>query len=286
MFPVRWFVIGCLLFYSHSIQAQPSPDTAPTTLNDAIPFQLASGFLILVEGRIGPLTPLKFILDTGATHTVVDRRIADKLSLPRQKGKVLNFDRYVKVEWTNLPELQLGPLHVRDVHAMVSDLKQFSEFAEGVDAIIGLDLLRTSQSLRIDYGTSLVAFKTLVGDVPVNFGNVFALIVRLPVQGQVVHLIVDTGLQGMLLYADRLRRYVPQLKLTDRITQAHEGRLTGEKAKLAGIRFGSEELQASVLLIPKAPETLPADIAGYLGTSTLHAHIIELDFASNTLRWQ
>jgi predicted aspartyl protease len=284
--PVRWFVLGYLVLHSPAIQAQPGPNTAPTTLNHAIPFQLRSGFLILVEGRIGALTPLKFILDTGATHTVVDRRIADKLSLPRQQGKVLNFDRYAKVQWTNLPELQLGPLHARDVQVMVSDLKQFSEFAEGVDAIIGLDLLRTSQSLRIDYGKSLVAFKASDAYVPVNSENVTALIVRLQVQGQPVRLIVDTGLQGMLLYTDRLRNHVPQLKLTDKITEAHEGRLVGENAKLAGIRFGTDELQASVMLIPGAPVSLPAEIDGYLGTNLLHAQMIELDFASNRLRWQ
>jgi predicted aspartyl protease len=285
-FPARWLVLACLVLHSQAIQAQASPNTATTTLNDAIPFQLGSGFLILMKGRIGPLTPLKFILDTGAMHTVVDGRIADKLSLPRQKGKVLNFDRYAKVEWTNLPELQLGPLYARDVHVMVSDLKQFSEFAEGVDAIIGLDLLRTSQSLRIDYGKSLVTFKTSVAYVPVNSENITALIVRLPVQGQAVRLIVDTGLQGMLLYADRLRSHVPQLKVTNKVTQAHEGRLSGENAKLAGIRFGTNDLQASVFLIPGAPESLPADIDGYLGTSIPHTQIIELDFASNTIRWQ
>jgi predicted aspartyl protease len=284
--PVRWLVLGCIVLHSQAIQAQGSPNTAPTTANDSIPFQLGGGFLILVEGRIGPLTALKFILDTGATHTVVDEKIADKLLLPRQKGKVLNFDRYVKVEWTNLPELQIGPLHARDVHVMVSGLKQFSEFAEGVDAIIGLDLLRTSQSLRIDYAKSLVAFKASDAYVPVNSENATALIVRLPVQGQPVRLIVDTGLEGMLLYTDRLRNHVPQLKLTDKITEAHEGRLVGENAKLAGIRFGRDDMQASVMLIPGAPVSLPAEIDGYLGTNLLHAQMIELDFASNRLRWQ
>ena len=155
-----------------------------------------------------------------------------------------------------------------------------------MDAIIGLDLLRTSQSLWIDYGKSLVAFQRSDAYVPMNFENAIVLTARLPVQGQAVRLIVDTGLDGMLLYADRLRNHVPQLTLTDKITGAHEGRLEGETAKLAGIRLGTDDLQAVVMLVPRAPVSLSAEIDGYLGTNLLHAQTIELDFASNRLRWQ
>ena len=41
-----------------------------------------------------------------------------------------------------------------------------------------------------------------------------------------------------------------------------------------------------MLLLQGAPSSLPADIDGYLGMNDLHAERIELDFASNTLRWQ
>jgi hypothetical protein len=145
------FAFGLLLIHANGAHSRQIRVAVSTPSNDAIPFQLANGFLIVIEGQIGPLTPLKFILDTGATHTMVDARIADKLSLPRHKGKVLNFDKGIKVDWTNLPELHLGPLAAHNFPVMVGDLKRISEFAEGVDAILGLDLLRTAQSIRIDY---------------------------------------------------------------------------------------------------------------------------------------
>jgi hypothetical protein len=44
-------------------------------------------------------------------------------------------------------------------YRMIGDLKQFSEFGDGVDAVIGTDLLRMSQSMRIDFGSKLVTFK-------------------------------------------------------------------------------------------------------------------------------
>jgi hypothetical protein len=45
-------------------------------------------------------------------------------------------------------------------------------------------------------------------------------------------------------------------------------------------------LQSSVFLLPVAPASLPDDIDGYIGTNALHAQMVELNFASQKLRWQ
>lgn len=273
------------LLSAQRAQAQQSFNTTPT-LNDAIPFQLESGFLILVEGRIGPLARLRFILDTGATDTWIDRKIVQKLSLPRHRAQIFNFNHHVKVERTSLPELQLGPLLVRNSCVIVGELKQFSEFAAAVDGIVGMDLLSTTQSLRIDYSRRLVTLKTASGREIVSHHSMNALTVQLPVQGQPMRLIIDTGVQGLLLYKDRLHKHLPELKLTDWATGV-QGRLWGESAMLSGIRLGGNEVQASVFLIPGEPDSIPADIDGYVGTSALKAKIVELDFATNRLRsWQ
>ena len=253
---------------------------------DAIPFQLDGGFLILVDGRIGSLAPLKFVLDTGTTHTVISRKIADRLIVPRHQGqgRVLNFDREVKLEWTRLPELQLGPVVARDIRVLVGDLRQLSELAERVDAIIGLDVLRSSQSMTIDYLRNLVTFKFL-DCRHVDSRSPVALTVVVPTQGQPVRLIVDTGLKGSLLYQDRIRNRLPQLKLNANL-EVFAGQLKGRAATLSGIELGTDMQQSSLLLLERAPNSLPSDIDGYLGMSALHARVIELDFASNTLRWR
>jgi predicted aspartyl protease len=253
---------------------------------DAIPFHLDGGFLILVDGSIGPLAPLRFVLDTGATHTVIDRKIARRLCLPHQerKGTVVNFDREVELEWTSLPELRVGPLELRDLPVLVGDLKQFSELAQGVDAIVGLDLLRSSESIKIDYPGRRVTFRLSAGR-PADSRLPLALTVALPTQGQRVRLIVDTGLEGLLLFEDRIERHLPQLKLGEH-SAAAAGRLKGQAATLSGIELGPNLERTTVLLLRGAPRSLPSDIDGYLGLHTLHAQIIELDFRSNTLRWQ
>src|SRR5208282_166553 len=69
-----------------------------------IPFDLLDGFLIAVEGRIGPLEHLKFILDTGVTRTVLDRKVADRLHLACLPREVLNYNRAVTVEWATISD--------------------------------------------------------------------------------------------------------------------------------------------------------------------------------------
>lgn len=281
---LRWLVIGFLC--AQGTQAQQSPNITAATLNDALPFQLKSSFLISVEGRIGPLAGLRFILDTGATGTLIDKKIAEKLSLPRQGAKIFNIDRHVSVERVTIPELQLGPLFVRNRHVIVGDLKELSEFAVDVDGIVGMDLLAAIQSLRIDYSRGLITFKTSGARGTVSQHAMNALIVSLPVQGHPMRLIIDTGVQGLLLYKDRLPKHLPQLKLTD-WTPAVQGRLRGESGLLSGIRLGGDEMQASVFLIPGDPDSIPADIDGFMGINVLNAKVIELNFATNRLRsWQ
>ncbi len=283
-YAIRWFVLGLLLLQAHALQAQQSDVPVQPTVNETIPFQLGNGFLLFVEGRIGNLAPLKFILDTGATQTILDARIADKLTLRRQKGKVLNYDRSANIEWAVLPELQIGPLDARNVRLMVGDLKEFTDYATGVDAIIGLDVLRMLQSMRIDYDTMTISLKSLkpTGNLSTSPQPSQAFTVALPVQDHIVYLMVDTALQGILLYQNRVR----QLKFTDRVAQVHIGRFLGEQAKLSRVRIGLQESQMRVLILPEAPDALSTDVDGYMGIDALNARLVELDFAANTLRWQ
>jgi predicted aspartyl protease len=275
-----------LLFLPHhEIRARQVP-AALSTDDATIPFQVRSGFLITVKGRIGPLSSLKFVLDTGTSHTVIDSRIADKLLLPRQKAHVLTFNQNTKLESITLPELQLGPLRAHNLHVMVGDLKQISGLAFGTDAIVGLDVLRTSQILSINYATGLVTFRTSapVGLAKHSDFNVFT--VHLPMQGYPACLILDTGLQGLVLYSDRLREHALHLHLTGEFSETRAGWLIGRTATLPGVRLGPDERPVSVLLVHGAPAALPADIDGYVGTDVLHARWLEFNFASNTLRWQ
>src|SRR5262245_10849156 len=137
-------------------EVSQSSELRMESADDSIPFQLRGGFLIVVDVKVGPLSGLKFILDTGTTHSVLDTRTADKLSLLRQSATVLNFNRQLKIGWSNVPEFQIGSLHVHNLRMMVTSLRESSEFADAIDGVVGLDVLRLYKSIRINFEDQLL----------------------------------------------------------------------------------------------------------------------------------
>jgi len=106
----------------------------------ALPFDMVSNFEVVVQGQIGELDGLKFILDTGSSHSVIDRRVADRIGLHRRPGKVFNFDRDLAIEWADVPMFGSADAHRERPHEG-RQTRRDSEFADNVDGIIGLDVL-------------------------------------------------------------------------------------------------------------------------------------------------
>jgi hypothetical protein len=69
-------------------------EAGPTKAQTGVPFDLVSDFLVVVKGGIGNLDDLKFIVDTGATWSVIDRKVAERLLLNRRPGRIMNFNRF------------------------------------------------------------------------------------------------------------------------------------------------------------------------------------------------
>jgi predicted aspartyl protease len=279
---------GIFLFQVRLAWAQEFLGVSNPARSSAIPFRLAGGALIEVEGGIGQLEGLKFIIDTGTTRSVVDRKIVDRLALTLHPQRALSVAGFVSVEWAELPDVHFGPILMRNVSTMVSELAKFSELTGNADAIIGLDLLNASSRLGIFYDSKIVVLKprdsnsqrTLERERP------RCLTVEALVQGHAVRLIVDTGMNGILIYEDRIRKQIPNLRLTDERTDAHLGQLQGKRTKLSGFRLGERESKVEVFLMNGPREDLLPGIIGYLGTDALKARRIELDFEGEKLRWQ
>jgi len=268
--------------FTSALDAQ---DSGVSAVRPTISFQLFSDFLVVVNGQVGDLDGLKFILDTGATYTLIDRKVADRLKLRRRPGRVTNFDRDVPVDWAEIPNLRVGPIQTGAIPVMVAKLGEYSKFAENVDGIIGLDLLGRSKKLFIDYEKQTVSWE-LASDGTGGRSSPTYFVIPFVVQGFPMHLIVDTGFQGILLYKDRLRKGLPALRTEGEAIEAGMGRLQTTQVKLPGVRLVGPETVATVFLTD-GPDTgdLPG-VDGYLGIASLKAKRVEFDFAARLLRWQ
>ena len=76
-----------------------------------LPFKLHRGFAIVVRGSIGNARNLNFLLDTGASPSVVDRRVAQKLHLQVSSGQLSTFTQKVAVDQSVAADIHLGPFH-------------------------------------------------------------------------------------------------------------------------------------------------------------------------------
>jgi predicted aspartyl protease len=286
----RWLLslAGLSLFFPSPAQADDPPRPSENPSGSVLPFRLASGYLIQVEGRIGDQTHLKFILDTGTTISMVDQRIAEKLKLDSRTAKSFNFDRNLKWETATVPEVQFGPVRAANVAVLVGDLARYSEFARKADAIIGMDLLNLS-NLTVDFGAGNLIFDLVAPQTYLAGGDPMTkcLVVELQVQDRPVHLLVDTGLQGILLYEGRLRNTVPGLRTAGSIKNATMGaRMQVKQATLPDVVFGKRNREVPVLFLPSpAADTLPG-IDGIVGIAALQARRVHFDFYGKTLSWE
>ena len=275
-----WLLLAAAL----SCQAS-APDCDRPGPDAEMSFDLVSNFEIVVQGQLGELNGLRFILDTGSSYSMIDRRVADRMGLHRRPGTVFNFDRNLPIEWAEVPEIRIGPMRIAGIGMMVTRLADISEFAENADGIIGMDVLSRAQKICIDYERRRVLFKFDHGRAG-EPSAAMAFVIPVLVQGISMHLLVDTGFEYLLLYRDRLRHALPNLHIEGQPREAFLGHLRGVQVNISGVQISGLREVTPVLLIEGPGEIGLDGIDGYVGPAALHARRLELDFAAKTLRWQ
>lgn len=256
---------------------RPCPDLG-------MPFDLVSNFEIVIQGQVGELNGLRFILDTGSSYSVIDRRIADRMGLHRHPGAVFNFDRNRAIEWAEVPELRIGPMRVAPVGMIVTRLADLSLLADGADGIIGMDVLSRTQKICIDYERRTISFKLdKAGGSESSATSAFVIPVM--IQGISMRLLVDTGSEYVILYKDRLRHALPKVRTEGEPRNAVLGRLHAVQVNVPGVQISGSQGVTPVLLIEGPGKVDLGGVDGYLGPAALHAKRLELNFATRTLRW-
>jgi hypothetical protein len=252
-----------------------------------LPLEIYDGYLLVVEGNVGARHGLKFLLDTGATHTTIDVNLARSVGTPPRKVKILNGDHVVAVDQITFPELSLGPLQARNIDVTVADLGYLRARGLAVDAILGLDIL-SRRNLLLDLAQKRVTF----GAAPILPHGAalrvdpISIQVQIDVDGHPAWMIADTGTPAILFFEDRLAALRVPYRTTGRIMgTTFSGSVDSIIAAVPHLRISGQDLAPRVYLSATPSSSLVANTAGYFGIASLHARRIVFDFENHQLRW-
>lgn len=272
-----------------------------------IPFDFHNNFII-VRVLFNNFFPLKFILDTGAEHTILTKReITDLLRVNYQREfKVLGSDMQTELVayLASGIRLQLGDLTARNRSILVlqEDYFRFDEFA-GIDVhgILGADFLRRF-IVKINYRKQVVTFYA-----PQHFTPPGSKYEALPIEivrnkpyiftqthfgadtSLNLKLLYDTGASlAALLYTDTdPGMHLPESVIRSPIAIGLGGFLEGYIGRLPSIQVGSYRLSNVVTnyqdLPPHIDSTYTNDRNGIIGNLIMQRFIVIIDYFASKI---
>ena len=272
---------------SPTTRANSNADRGST--NNQVPVDIYRGYLIVAPADIGNLRGLRFLLDTGTTNTVIDRRLAKQLGLVVHRRKVINFDKLITVDCAELPEIAFGPDVANNLPVLIEDLRYLQTGQGSVDGIIGLDLLRRRNFL-VDYAESRVVFDTTetadMQSVPMRMTPT-VLSVQAQLNGRSVWMIADTGLLRTMIYERGLEALLENDRIQGHVrSQSMGGWVENRVSTVLQFRLGAQDLEREVLFVPAPAANRMDDVAGFLGPASLKAKQVLFDFDAHQLRWK
>jgi Aspartyl protease len=253
-----------------------------------VPIELKNGYLVTAKGSVGGLNDLTFLVDTGTSRTLMDSHLAKRLQLAGVPDKLTVFDRDLRVELISPPDLRLGTIQADSPLIIATDLSSVAQrFGFHVDAILGMDILHLN-SFSIDYKSRRICFggaEAIGTALPLESGSEPYLVIKARIDDLPVSLVIDTGHEGLTLFANRLpdglkREYSSVSRL---LTVAGEAPLTQSGlGKLAAGGNAARKVQFNVAGTGR--DDMGFD--GILGVRALHASIIHFDFERMTVSWK
>jgi predicted aspartyl protease len=110
---------------------------------------IANTSLIVVPVTINGHGPYRFLLDTGASTTILSAAVADNLKIPlRRRAAILTAGRTVDVSIRAIRTLNVGGAQLVNIAIAVGDIDLMRKLK--VDGLLGTDYLRRFK-VDIDY---------------------------------------------------------------------------------------------------------------------------------------
>jgi hypothetical protein len=275
-----------LLAQSNSVAV---PAEAKPVSNNSIelPIQLYRDYLVAVEGSIGNLEKLTFIIDTGAYPSMIDQRIATILGLSERDGKVGLVNQNAQVKLATLPVVAVGPARAESIPVLVQDLSNLEKtLGRRIDGVVGLDVLGKT-SFSINYRTKRMRFGPVERSRSTSFetGPPF-ITVEARLHDRTVRLLVDTGASALMLFQSRLTN--PTSLPAGKLAKAKNvgGDFQRQAVLIPDLHLGKENLgpQRGFMVADQRDDGRGFD--GVLSVGGLYLEEIGFDFEHHELSWK
>jgi predicted aspartyl protease len=257
---------------------------APTEL----PFHLYWGYLVIVEGSIGNVQKLNFLVDTGAYPNVVDQKIAHNLGLAEQPARVTLSNHSVQTRIVVLPSLVLGPIRVESLPVLTQDLSFFQHsLGHKVDAIVGLDVLRKS-SFSINYRTKEILFGPIEG---LSFSAPFEtdtpiVTIGMEIQTRQKRIMIDTGTPDLMLFRSRMPDSSGLQPLGTEKVMDVGGTFQRRKVRIPDVYLGKEKIGSQIAFVVDDQKDDGDNFDGVLGVRGAQFWKIAFDFEHRRFCWE
>lgn len=161
--PIAVVLITC--FASAAIAMYRDPVTADETKKSAtkpVPYELAKPDkpLILLEVIVNSKGPYRFVLDTGASSTIITPELAKKLDIKHgETEKGTGAGGSVDVHFGTVETLAIGETQLRGLKVGIMDLTGIAKAIDtDIDGIVGYNFLSKFR-VTIDYPRQTVTFE-------------------------------------------------------------------------------------------------------------------------------
>jgi len=282
----------CVLLIAESCYAAAQPESGSGTLRSEIPFELLRENLIVVQGTINTQENLNLVLDTGANRTIICPELVRRLNLHGRQESLVSMTGTLSTEAVTLTRVELGAFHSFASVALVEDLSELRmDDGRPIVGIVGLDVL-SSTSFMIDYVRRKIVFGTEApGKTSVRLisSEPFAAVL-VNIEGQELHLLVDTGTPRILVFRNRLdvsRCKIQAVKGQSDPAIASPGAVVRAAwFRASHISIGNKKIKKQLLLVADDTPDFRGQIDGLLGLAQSGFQKVWLDFEAGTMAWE
>jgi predicted aspartyl protease len=253
--PFRWFVVLLGLLLAGQSFALADQEIGPRRpVVGTVNFDLYRGYLMIARGSAGALKGLTFLLDTGASSSVLDPQLARRLHLQQVPASISVLGGSVQAESSVAPSLNVGLMQRDNVPVLIEDLSFLQKaLPVRVDAIIGLDVLGQT-AFVIDYAARQIhlgPLPALPDAIPMHMAGGLA-IVDAQVNNLPARLLLDTGASSLFLFARSTSGAVSDVRVSAvQQSSGTIGESERKEVKLHSLRLGTAEFaQEPAFLVP------------------------------------